>query len=292
MKRGIACTYERTLPGNSRDSASASGDGRGSVPLVDAEMTEGIMADVETDRNAENDACCARTCLKSILKAVSVPAFKSLVCDTPPSSDELKAWMAASIQQYFGNFHERWTIVHAASFDERTDDAFVVGTVLMIGAWQRDRENLGELIIDIHGRLLHRLLSLLVSCILLNHIVSFILTYNYRALQAGTLAKINHGHSRYIKHVYFRSYLHSKQGYAFFSSVSTCTFSSSQTSTDTGLSQIPRVIQRSRQLLSLLIVTLREQGIFNPQFVSEHQTKHFPGDFKPWVFYFREKWKL
>jgi hypothetical protein len=161
MKRGIACTFERTLPGNGRDS-TAVGSGAGDS-LVDADMAEGIMADIETDRNAENDACCARTCLKSILKAVSVPAFKSLVCDTPPSSDELKAWMTTSIQQYFGSFHERWTIVHAASFDERTDDAFVVGTVLMIGAWQRDRENLGELIVDIHGRLLQRLMSLLVS---------------------------------------------------------------------------------------------------------------------------------
>lgn len=162
MKRGIACTFERSLPGAVRDGKSAFDEGEVG-PSIDAEMAEGIAAGSAAERDLEKEACCARTCLKSIMKAVSVPAFKGVVCTSPPSSDELNIWISACVQQYFDSFHERWTVIHAPSFDVKSDDAFKVGTVLIIGAWLRDHDNLGELIIDIHNRLVHRLLFLIVS---------------------------------------------------------------------------------------------------------------------------------
>lgn len=161
MKRGIACTFDRPPPGTKDGKTAANGLEVG--PSVDAEMAEGIAVGQGEERNLELDACCARTCLKSIMKAVSVPAFKGVVCEDPPSSGELRAWIEACIGHYAGTFHERWTIVHMPSFDEKTEDAFKVGAVLLIGAWLRDRENLGDIILDIHNRLLHRLLSLIVS---------------------------------------------------------------------------------------------------------------------------------
>lgn len=161
MKRGIACTFDRALPATTKDDKLGSD---GQATAADADMAEGINHNLAADRDIEKDACCARTCLKSILKAVSVPAYRGLVCDTPPPSEDLKAWIASCSAHYFGTFHERWTnIVHAPSFDQTTDDAFVVGSVLVIGAWLWDRENLGELVLDIHNRLVHRLLSLIVS---------------------------------------------------------------------------------------------------------------------------------
>lgn len=167
MKRGLVCTFDRSataVPSTTTTNGKSGLEGlQWPAPTVDAEMAEGILTGKAAERNLERDACCARTCLKSIMKAVSVPAFKGVVCDTPPSPDELRAWISACVQQYFGTFHERWTVLHAPSFDEKADDAFKVGTVVIIGAWLRDRDNLRDIILDIHNRLLHRLLSLIVS---------------------------------------------------------------------------------------------------------------------------------
>lgn len=171
MKRGLACTYDRnaTRDGESdrsdprTDSLSPSGLGASASSIARSANQSSILQ--TCCMNMDNNACCARACLASILKAVSLPSIEGLACSNPPAPENLRAWISQSVEQYFGPCHERWQLVHAPVFDERTDDAFVVGSVILIGSWHRDREGLGDFIIDIHSRLVYCLLTNIVSLI-------------------------------------------------------------------------------------------------------------------------------
>lgn len=55
---------------------------------------------------------------------------------------------------------------------------------------------------------------------------------------------------------------------------------------------MPKLIQRARRLLSVLITAMRDQGAFNPHVVKHHGDTHFPGDFKPWVHTQKETYRL
>lgn len=68
--------------------------------------------------------------------------------------ERVQSWQKKYISTYFATFHERWPVVHAPTLDDDCDDPILVGTVVMISAWNQDDENLKEMAMPVHERLM------------------------------------------------------------------------------------------------------------------------------------------
>ncbi|KAK9490960.1 hypothetical protein V1508DRAFT_423353, partial [Lipomyces doorenjongii] len=62
-------------------------------------------------------------------------AEKSSLEGAVPESGELQEWVAKCLETYFKNFHLRWPIVNAPTFDVITVSLPVAASVCVIGAW-------------------------------------------------------------------------------------------------------------------------------------------------------------
>lgn len=163
-KRGIDCTYTRD-----GSAAEVESDGKGGVsekgvsdPAADGAMTMATDdVDVEsTSREEERetsqpkdspqiDVHLARAGLECVSNAVAA-AMAGKKHQTPPK--ETQPWVSQSTQAYFGAFHERWPIVHAPVFDEKTDGTLLVATVVMIGSWHSDDTSVRHHVLKLHER--------------------------------------------------------------------------------------------------------------------------------------------
>jgi hypothetical protein len=101
--------------------------------------------------------------LACIMDAVAAEIGDPPLRPTAPRPASVTAWLQNCLQAYFHRFHERWPVVHRPIFDEKTDDALLVGSVLMIGSWMHDHEAVVESVLCIHDRLMVHLLTKLVS---------------------------------------------------------------------------------------------------------------------------------
>jgi hypothetical protein len=79
------------------------------------------------------------------------------------ASVEFKTWVTDCIDLYFEYFHPRWTVLHAATLDARTDSVWLVVTVIMIGCWFGDTEASAEEISAVHERVVRWVFGELVS---------------------------------------------------------------------------------------------------------------------------------
>ena len=236
-KRGIACTFDRDADGR-RDTESGDADG-GHVADVSAttqrmtpdvgrpgpalqdvsphqQESSGFESPTAEHRRSEREIQAARAGLKCVKDAVSAQIEGRQPPDARPPGHELliKPWLSSRVDVFFGRFHERWPIVHAPVFDQRTDSALLVGTVLMIASWQRDHECLREDILSIHERLIMpHLLSVLVrlSVCSVRCLSRASLTYA-RVRPSRSIRAINRGPLRLIKSPSSTLSLHSKPG--------------------------------------------------------------------------------
>ncbi|VUC32454.1 unnamed protein product, partial [Clonostachys rosea] len=53
----------------------------------------------------------------------------------------------------------------------------------------------------------------------------------------------------------------------------------------------PSAIRNANRLLSFIIISMREYNILNAKSVEHHQSKHFPGNFSPWILMGRDRWR-
>ncbi|KFH42798.1 Zinc finger protein-like protein [Hapsidospora chrysogenum ATCC 11550] len=186
--RGIACTFDRDADGR-RDTEPGDADGGhvADVPATTRRITpddggragsalqdvsphqresSGFESPTAEHRRSEREIQAARAGLTCVKDAVSAQIEGRQPPDARPPGHELliKPWLSSRVDVFFGRFHERWPIVHAPVFDQRTDSDLLVGTVLMIASWQRDHECLREDILFIHERLIMpHLLSVLAE---------------------------------------------------------------------------------------------------------------------------------
>jgi hypothetical protein len=95
-------------------------------------------------------------------------ADKSSLEGAVQESDELQKWVAKCLKTYFNNFHLRWPILHAPTFDVLTVSLPLTASVCVIGSWLQNTaectERFGAL--RMHEILLQRLLHNLVGALL------------------------------------------------------------------------------------------------------------------------------
>lgn len=126
-------------------------------------MTVNIVPSQNISEEDIARAHIARTGLQCLLSAVSNAIPGMSTTPKPTTTDQAKGWLTSCVKTYFERFHERWTILHAPTFDERSDDTLLVATTVLIGSWYRDPERVRDYIVSIHVRLIHHLLRALVS---------------------------------------------------------------------------------------------------------------------------------
>ena len=67
------------------------------------------------------------------------------------------------IERYFTTFHPLWPIVHKGTFGFKSEDAELIDSVVMIGAWESGVPSWMEAAIDVRPRLVSRILGKFVS---------------------------------------------------------------------------------------------------------------------------------
>lgn len=67
------------------------------------------------------------------------------------------------IEQYFTMFHPLWPIVHRGTFGLKLEDAELIDSVVMIGAWESGVPSWMEAAIDVRPKLVSRILGKFVS---------------------------------------------------------------------------------------------------------------------------------
>jgi len=103
-------------------------------------------------------------CLGMRALAATVSTLDTLGSLTTADQESLdkKSWVITCLQSYTRTFHERWPIVHLPVFDPSTEPLVVVASVLMIGAWYENDEELRNLVTELHLMLVDHLLRELV----------------------------------------------------------------------------------------------------------------------------------
>jgi hypothetical protein len=83
-------------------------------------------------------------------------------------SDELQEWISTCLETYFKNFHLRWPILHAPTFDVITVSLPLTASVCVIGEWLQNSAEWTERVgaLRMHEILLERLLHNLVGALL------------------------------------------------------------------------------------------------------------------------------
>jgi hypothetical protein len=116
-----------------------------------------------TGDKRHHDTSVVMAGLRTVLRVISPAHARVGPPEKQPSPDEVKAWLSSCLKVFFGRFHERWPVIHAPTFDERTDDAHLVGTAVMIGSWFLDPRHIREVIIEIHKCMMSHLFNNLVG---------------------------------------------------------------------------------------------------------------------------------
>lgn len=92
-----------------------------------------------------------RYILECVMAAIAGKPGKLLPSTAP---EQVQLWLKTYLNAYIATFHERWPVAHAPTLDAESDDPLLVGTLLMISAWNRDDENLRGMVMPIHERLM------------------------------------------------------------------------------------------------------------------------------------------
>ncbi|KAL7936486.1 hypothetical protein V8C35DRAFT_295618 [Trichoderma chlorosporum] len=194
----------------------------------------------------QDEASIAVEGLQLVLEAASRPrsSASSSRLQRPPSP-EVKKWSTSCIQAYMGRFHDRWTVLHAPTFEHEVDSITVRSTTIMIGYWLQSEAENNSLVFDIHSILVKRLLDELTESSTDPNGV-----WPLRTLQASLLNIIFAFESGREKHM-----------------------------------------KKARLLFSLLVTVFRQLKIFSADAIDHQIRIHFSGDFAPWVFSMKEKWK-
>lgn len=180
MKRGVTCTYGRRdgsspatqLRGSPRSQGSpaelATGSAPVSPPFTDPDLASSgapvslPAAELSGSASSEHEGFTTKSALQSILRAVASRSGKAPDAATQPSAVP-KSWLVACVESYFGNFHDRWPILHAPSLDETTDSVALIASVVMINSWLHYDRGLREVIMEIHNHLVEQSFRQLVS---------------------------------------------------------------------------------------------------------------------------------
>jgi hypothetical protein len=125
-------------------------------------------------------------------------AEKSSLEGAIQESDELKEWVAKCLETYFKNFHLRWPIFHAPTFDVITVSLPLAASVCVVGAWLQNSAKWTERLyaLRVHEILLQRLLrnlvGILYSCLGGSPLIFCRLTLN-------RCSKDRHGQSNFFR---------------------------------------------------------------------------------------------
>lgn len=170
-KRGISCTYARD-----GSSVEATSDEKGNSRAENPAVTE-VVEPTQDDQVMESPTPAAtgtslpgdsprdyveisRAGIECVTSAVATEMAGKKQTHTPSGN---RAWLAKCIRTYFRSFHERWPIVHAPVFDEKTDGTYIVATVIMIGSWHADDPSVREGIFKLHDRFMFYLSRKMIS---------------------------------------------------------------------------------------------------------------------------------
>lgn len=177
-RRGVPCTYDRMVAqdgdgdsgqqDNDDQASEASSSQTHSLSTGPLSIPEGPVfpatspAPTSLPPQFAEDVLAARNGLRSIVKAVA--AFRSNKAVQQTEITEAgKRWLSKCLQTVFARFHERWPFVHACTFDEKTDHAIVVSSVMVAGSWFNDPDIVRKTTVDIHQFMVNQLMAIMVS---------------------------------------------------------------------------------------------------------------------------------
>ncbi|KAH7305514.1 hypothetical protein B0I35DRAFT_443923 [Stachybotrys elegans] len=146
VSKGIACTYPS--PTSSKPCSVTAGDDIN--PSLSPDILSSQRTNLHTPRVKEG--------LEVIILQIASVHGQIL-----GSEKSIQAWMASSIATYFGRFHERWPIIHAPIFDKGTESALLVGSVILLGSWQRESRQRSQFLVAFHQSMMSQLLPLMKS---------------------------------------------------------------------------------------------------------------------------------
>ncbi|KAK5996887.1 hypothetical protein PT974_02234 [Cladobotryum mycophilum] len=149
-------------PGTPNSGTEASiGDSRSeSLPILTADQVNLFVQESGVvDAHLQGLSFPSKEALESILEAVTNLNVNPIPKVPHPSSDEVKKWASAAVQTYFRGFHERWQVIHAPTFENEEESPVVRASVFMIASWFHDDDRTRDLVFEIHGALVKRLLE-------------------------------------------------------------------------------------------------------------------------------------
>ncbi|KAF4976006.1 hypothetical protein FZEAL_7262 [Fusarium zealandicum] len=169
VKRGINCTYKlvgknETDSNGSRNNAAASDSSDSPSPVPrDVELQDSVAAAAVAANGGRQRLSLAEAAWLGLRRISQRLSCREISIENDGQLLEGdKGWMEPATDEYLGRFHDTWPILHGPTITSMHQPTILTISVIMIGSWLKNPDDLREPVLRIHEILVDRFFEWLV----------------------------------------------------------------------------------------------------------------------------------